>query len=919
MGGAMPATTETEVGPDAAGAGQPRRPRKGKRSAREILSLLPEVGAILGCVGTIWVSIAMMLAQQYQTTEQSARHDAQNLARAFEENTERIVAGFDQTLLSARASYADNPDGFSASEWLPRRHRADPFLVQLAIIDPRGILVDSSIGFRISPPVDLSDREHFLAQLDPGRDELFISKPVTGRASNERTVQFSRKLLKKDGSFAGVIVLSLGCDQLSRFYSTLELGQGVVVLAGTDGVVRARGPLLHDAIGSNVFTRTDYPPLRTAAAGEYRSASSVDHVERIFSFRRLPDLPLMVLVGLDTRQVFAAYEQTRLRAMLTGGATSAIVLTLGVLWIIRRRRWLASSRALRMTLETISQGIVLIDAKGEAPVLNRRAAELLDLAPEAVRQGRDIDWPALLAAQFGAARDAAAQDAGGSDAGRAVALITRGSRTIEAQSHPAPSGGTVVTYTDITERKQAEARILHMAHHDALTGLANRVLLQERIGDAIREVGREAGREVGRGGGFALFCLDLDGFKPINDTLGHDAGDLVLAQFAERLLAQVRPIDTVARAGGDEFIVLLRSLNAETSAAQVAERLLQALPMPVELGGYVSQLGVSLGIALFPEHGRDGRTLLKHADMALYRAKADGRGTFRMFETWMDERAAERLALERDLRLAIQRGQIGVFFQPQFACDTLRLTGFEALARWPHAQRGYVPSSVFVALAEECGLIVPFGRMMLEQACEAAATWRPGLRLAVNVSPVQFRDAALLPWLADVLARTGIPPTLLELEVTEGVLIRDEEQALATLRAIKDLGVQVALDDFGTGYSSLSYLRRFPFDAIKIDKSFVHAQQADYGTRAIVEAVLAMSGRLDLRVVAEGVETEAQLALLREQGATEVQGFLLAGAMPARDVPRFLGTLTDGALILERDKTLSPVGIAAARRRRSDR
>jgi Amt family ammonium transporter len=247
------------------------------------------------------------------------------------------------------------------------------------------------------------------------------------------------------------------------------------------------------------------------------------------------------------------------------------------------------------------------------------------------------------------------------------------------------------------------------------------------------------------------------------------------------------------------------------------------------------------------------------------------------------------------LRLAIERNEIDVFFQPQFACDTLQVTGFEALARWQHAERGIVPPSVFIPLAEECGLIVPIGRMVLDQSCALAAQWRPRCRVAVNLSPLQFRDTALLSLLSSILVRTGLPATLLELEVTEGVLIKDEELALATLRAVKDLGVHIALDDFGTGYSSLSYLRRFPFDGIKIDKCFVGAQQQDSGTRAILEAVLAMSNRLNLRVVAEGVESEEQLAMLREQGCDEVQGFLLGRPMPRGEVQDFLRSIIEGA------------------------
>jgi diguanylate cyclase (GGDEF)-like protein/PAS domain S-box-containing protein len=900
---------------DAAGAPRARRASTDDPPDREALTLLPECAAVLGFIVIIWTSIWLMLSQQYQETERGAIRDSQNLARAFQENTERIVAGIDQILLSVRADYAQHPHDFNLREWLRRQTRSDPFTVQLATTGPDGLTTDSSISGPPSKPVDLSDREHFRVQLDPSHDDLFISKPVLGRISKEWTVQFTRKLLV-DGKFAGVVVMSLGCDELSRFYDTLELGHGVVILVGTDGIVRARGPLIQNVIGSDISTRPFFNLVRSTQHGDYRATSHNDGVERIFSFRRLPDVPLAVLVGLGADDVFESYRLARFRSVLTGGIATAIVLFLGTFWIVRRRRWIASRRALSLTLDSISQGIVMVDASGHAPVINRRAIELLGLPPETLASPGLVPWPTLLAGVSVAGPDDDRPNGRGEPRERITQIAREDGKTIEVHSNSTPFGGTVVTYTDITERKLAEARILHLAHHDSLTGLANRVLLHQRITEAVEQEGRAAGH-------FAIFCLDLDGFKTVNDTMGHDAGDLVLSRFAERLRALVRPGDTVARTGGDEFTMVVRDLEPEETAEQVARRLLDDLLLPVELGGYVANLGSSIGIAVYPEDGTDGRALLAHADTALSVAKAEGRGGFRRFEAWMDKSRAERRSLERDLRLAVEREQLVVYFQPQFACDTLLVTGLEALVRWPHAERGMVPPGMFIPLAEECGLIVPIGRMVLERSCALAAGLRPRPRVAVNLSPVQFLDTTLLPWLAGVLQRTGLPADKLELEVTEGVLIKDEEQALATLRGLKDLGVQIALDDFGTGYSSLSYLRRFPFDVIKIDKSFVHAQQQDYGTRAIVEAVLAMSGRLSLRVIAEGVETEEQLALLREQGTDEVQGFLLARPMPGAEVQAFLSSLANGAERVGGASRLATASAAAApatrQRRRADR
>ena len=770
-----------------------------------------------------------------------------------------------------RSHFAEHPEGFDLVAWQRRQTRSDRFTLQLGLIDEAGITVRSTAGGVAAMRIDVSDREHFRAHLDPDRDELFISRPVLGRGTRKWTLQFTRKLLRPDGSFAGVALVSLGCEEMSQFYDTLELGHGMVALIGTDGIIRARGPLREGALGADISERPFFARIRGAAQGDFRDAHGVDGTARLVSFRRLPDLPLVVLVGFDESQVFQAYRGARLRSLWIGGIATAIVLLLGALWIVLRRRCIASRRLLRLTLDSVGQGIVMVEAGGAVPVVNRRAMELLGLPPEALcRPGSAAAFP-------------------GAPAADSTVQITRADgKILEVQGHPTPRGGTVLTYTDITERKLAEARILHLAHHDPLTGLPNRILLNRRIAEAV-EHGAQTGEH------FAVLCLDLDGFKAVNDSLGHDIGDLVLIRFAERLRGLVRPIDTVARSGGDEFAILLRGIASPVAAEQVAQRMLAGQPLPLHSGGTVPALGSSLGIAVYPDDGTDARTLLKNADTALYRAKSLGKGGFCRFEAWMDRSLAERRLLEHDLRLAIERDELDVYFQPQFAADTLNVAGFEALVRWPHASRGFVPPGVFIPLAEENGMIVAIGRRVLERACALAANWRPRCRVAVNLSPVQFRDSLLLPLLSGVLLRTGLPAGLLELEVTEGVLIKDEEQALETLRGIKEIGVSIALDDFGTGYSSLSYLRRFPFDKIKIDKCFVHAQQQDAGTRTILEAVLAMSSRLKLRVTAEGVETEEQLALLREQGCDELQGFLLGRPMPNDEVQAFLRQATDSA------------------------
>jgi diguanylate cyclase (GGDEF)-like protein len=628
--------------------------------------------------------------------------------------------------------------------------------------------------------------------------------------------------------------------------------------------------------------------VQTQWQGSFVMTSPEDGVTRTVSFRRLITFPLVVLIGFDQADVLQHYLDARRHALLTGIIITAIALLLGSFWIDQRRRWLVSSRSLRVTLENMNQGIVMIDSGGRAPVVNRRAVELLHLPDDMIAQPgmrQILPWQADQSGRLSADHAALLMPPGTppDDLDRSAVFenVDGDGKIIEVQTHAVPTGGMVLTYTDVTDRRLAEARIRHLAHHDALTGLPNRVLLNERIAEAISRA--KADESL-----FAVLCLDLDGFKGVNDTMGHDAGDLLLVRFAERLRVAVRPTDTVARTGGDEFAIVLRDLAAPDDAERLIGRLLETLVEPVRIEGFQFAVATSIGVAVYPRDGLEARSLMKNADTALYRAKAEGRGTYRFFEPSMDEQLKEKRAIEQDLRSALERDELEVYFQPQFACDTLVVVGFEALIRWNHPTRGFVPPGIFIPIAEECGLIVAVGRVALQKACAYASQWRPRYRIAVNLSPIQFRDERLAALLDDTLQRTGLPADLLELEVTEGVLIGDEAQALSILHDLKGRGLRIALDDFGTGYSSLSYLRRFPFDKIKIDKSFVQAQQYDPGSQAIMEAVLTMSARLNLDVTVEGVETDEQLTMVQRQRCSEVQGFLLGRPMPAADVPRFL-------------------------------
>ena len=456
-----------------------------------------------------------------------------------------------------------------------------------------------------------------------------------------------------------------------------------------------------------------------------------------------------------------------------------------------------------------------------------------------------------------------------------------GGTVLQVRIHELLDGGFVHTYTDVTEQRKTDARLRYLAHHDALTGLANRTALRQFITDVMRQ--QEASRKV-----TALMMVDLDGFKGVNDTLGHDAGDELLIEMGRRLRRLIRDTDIVARLDGDEFIILVPGLRDADDVLPLAQRVLRRLAEPLQMGDQPVCIGASIGIAFHPKDGQDADTLFKHADLALYSAKINGRGIYRCFDEQLVEALNERRLLEGELRHALDHDALEVHFQPKFGGTALGLVGFEALARWHHPRLGFISPQVFIHIAEECGLINRLGRWVLEQACRCVTSWPTRYPVAVNVSVPQLRDGRLKDDIAGVLTQCGLGPELLEIEVTESVLADDDQTVLENLRAIKAMGVRIALDDFGTGYSSLSYLRRFSFDKIKIDRSFVQGQMSDPGVRVILETMLTMSHRLGLSTVAEGIETHEQLALLRDQGCAEFQGYLLGRPMPPEAVGGFI-------------------------------
>ena len=458
-------------------------------------------------------------------------------------------------------------------------------------------------------------------------------------------------------------------------------------------------------------------------------------------------------------------------------------------------------------------------------------------------------------------------------AGRARWFVMSGCALLDGEGRHSGFRGFL---RDVTDRHEAESTVRFLAHHDPLTRLVNRAEFHGRLAHAL------AGCRRGR---IACLFVDLDHFKLVNDSLGHAAGDRVLEAVADRLRVHAGPGDEIARLGGDEFAVMLGRARSTEAALAAAQAIVADLSMPIEVEGRLIQLGASVGVALAPDHATSAEDLLRAADMALYEAKSAGRGTASLYHADMKRTLLDRRALELELRSALPRGEFELHYQPVFDLATDRIAGFEALLRWRHPQRGMIGPVLFIGLAESSGLIVPIGEWVLREALAEAAGWEEDMTIAVNVSAVQMRGGALLHQVVSALAATGLRPDRLELEITESVLMQDEEACIALLHKLRGLGVRIALDDFGTGYSALNYLRRFPFDKIKIDRCFVTGLDAGGESAAIVESVLDLAARLNMQTIAEGVEDTAQLAVLRERGCAQIQGNLISAPMPVTQLP----------------------------------
>jgi diguanylate cyclase (GGDEF)-like protein len=826
------------------------------------------------------------------------------------DQTNRVVAEIDATLKSVQAridslgiavpeDFSQLADTREMFDFLTDRLHNLPHATVISLAASDGAFVNST---RQWPPAaanlaDTDDFQHFRA-VDDG--QIYVSAPVTSRGAGTGTltVYFGKRINARNGAFAGMLSIGVEIESFANIYESVGSVSGqLFVLLRRDGTVIWRYPVADLRIGERLPRDSEFHQAVLNGGGHFRSAGYFGEGTRLVSVQPLQNYPLVVDVGVSESSVLESWNR---RMLAFAGGVLLVVCCAGVLlrgWATQLGRLIVSQAQLAESsndlkaandrldaaMNNVPQGLCMFDAEMRLTVANAKYLEMYGLPSAEVTPGstlRDILRLRVARDNFSADPDRYIAELGTQLAhGKPFdnVMHLQDGRVISVQNQPAAGGGWVAMHEDITARQRAEARIAHMARHDALTNLPNRAHFAEQLELLVTQLGDD-------GAPFNVFLFDLNRFKAVNDSLGHPIGDGLLEAIAERLRGPALAAYSAARFGGDEFALLqTEEGDQRENAVVLANRLQAALSEPYRIDGHQIVIGISIGIALAPEHGTSQIELLKNADLALYRAKT-GRLGYQFYEPAMDSEAQLRRELEVDLRDALAKQQFVLHYQTIIDVPSRKVCGVEALVRWNHPRRGLLGPDRFVPIAEELGLIIPIGEWILRQACRDAKAWPEHIKLAVNLSPVQFRSGNLLTCVTDALVESDLPPTRLELEVTESVLLENNDDNLAALHQLKASGVAISLDDFGTGYSSLSYLRIFPFDKIKIDKSFVAEFSNRADCAAIVCAVTGLGRSLQLDTIGEGVETVEQFELLRAAGCSLVQGFLFSRPVPASEL-----------------------------------
>ena len=860
-------------------------------------------------VPALYIGFALTsIIQDYKITLEKAALEAGSTSAALNEHANRAVGEADRLLLAAmddieRSGLSAAVENESAFHALLQKYTDNlPQLAAINLVDRNGVTIATGLDSTASH-ADVSDRDYFQFHSIAGNNGLFVSHPFGSRVSKRWIFTISRSIANADGSLKMLLVAGLPVSYFDTFYRSLNDGKNTrMLLVHSDGTVLVESPVSTPYAVRNVGKGQLLAHYRQSPTGTFRvDASVVDGTSRVVAYAGSSDYPLLSAASMSEADVLAPWRKRAEQSAVIGVLTIGLLLGLIALLWGRLNELLSSQANLEEQNESLAlaaqvfesslHGIAILSENGIVLRANKAVSTITGYAADEM-VGRNVS---MFDTSFAEAEVRAmiiqSLRASGAWQGEANLRTKSGEELTVKQSVSMlrSAGGAVrsivVIFQDITEQKLSERRLHQLAHFDALTNLPNRRTFSERIQ-------HEIDLALRRDTMLAVVFIDIDHFKTINDSLGHATGDLVLQTVAARLKACLRLGDTVARIGGDEFVVLLEGNSKLGSFDRVANKLADSLTAAIDIAGQEMYVAASMGISVFPQDGRDSETLLRNADTAMYRAKTAGRNCWRFFDESMALHATRRLELETALRRAAERNELVLYYQPQRSLHSERIVGVEALLRWQRPGRGMISPMEFIPLAEESGLILGIGEWVLLTACtQAAAWWRESkiaLRIAVNIAAKQIHHSGFVELVSDTLTRTGLPPEFLELEITESCIIENVEETVHKLHQLKALGVTVAIDDFGTGYSSLSYLKQLPVDRLKIDRSFVKDTPDDADDCAIVCTIISMSHNLGLAVIAEGVETERQLDFLRAQHCDEIQGYLLSVPLPATQITDML-------------------------------